>query len=271
MNTFLLKYWHFDAVSVFIIALFAIGYFYFIYDKQSRKVWYFITALFLIIICTSSPLHWLGEYYLFSMHMVAHVTLFLIVPPLLVLGIPARMKLQTKTYLTKVSKIIATVPWAAWLLGIGIMWFWHIPAIFNGAMSANATGIDGFLHHSESISLIITGLIFWWPVFGPLPEYRLPVPKGILYLFTACISCSLLGLIITFSPVGMYSYYGTVSDTYGCSVFIRNNWGITRGMDQQIAGLIMWIPGCLLYLSAALYLLRGWFIEKEEQSFRSKA
>lgn len=260
----LMKYWHFTPVTVAFIFALAIGYFFLIHREKSAKAWYFIVALLLIIICTCSPLHWLGENYLFSMHMISHVILFLIVPPLLVLSIPSHLTSRTKNYLTRISKTIATVPWLAWILGIGIMWFWHIPAIFDGAMPAYAMGVDGFLHHAQSISLVIVGLIFWWPVFGPLSGYRLPALKGILYLFTACISCSLLGLLITFSPVGMYSYYGTISDVYGFSSLIRNSWGMTPAVDHQVAGLIMWVPGCLIYLSGALYLLNEWFREKDE-------
>lgn len=258
-----LKYWHFAPVLMIFIIVLCAGYLYLIRQKPTVKIGYFITAVLLIIISVCSPLHWLGAHYLFSAHMVSHISLFLIVPPLLVLAIPAGVNENKNYFINKITKLIAAAPWLAWMLGIGIMWFWHIPSIFDSAMPAHAAGINGFLHHVQSISLVIVGIIFWWPVFGPLHNYRLPALKGVLYLFTACISCSLLGLLITFSPAGIYSYYGTLSDPNGFTAFIRNDWGITAETDQQMAGLIMWVPGCLIYLSGALYLLKNWFAEKE--------
>lgn len=259
----LLKYWHFDPAIMVFVAILGVVYFYFYRHAKKVQIWYFITAVILILLSVCSPLHWLGMHYLFSAHMISHVILFLVAAPLLVLAIPVRDS-HAKRYLIRVSKIGASVPWLAWFLGIAIMWFWHIPAVFDGVMPTQASGIDGFLHHIQSISMVVVGLIFWWPIFGPFAEYRLPPLKGVLYLFTACFCCSILGLVITFAPAGMYSYYGSIPDRIGFSSVVRNSWGITRGMDKQIAGLIMWVPGCFLYLGGALYLLREWFGEKEE-------
>jgi cytochrome c oxidase assembly factor CtaG len=258
MMNWLIRFWHFNPVMILFMAILCLIYFYFNRLKHGTKKGYFLTALLLLIICTCSPLQWLAEHYLFSVHMILHVTLFLIIPPLLILGIP----FQKSPSVVKLSKALAAVPWLAWSAGTGIMWFWHIPDIFNATMASHLSVAGYFLYHVQDISLLVIGIIFWWPVMGPLSSYRLPALKGILYLFSACISCSLLGFIITFAPVGLYQM--AMPGNMGFMSIIRNNWEITPGMDQQMAGLIMWVPGCLIYLSGALYLLREWFLDAED-------
>jgi putative membrane protein len=114
--------------------------------------------------------------------------------------------------------------------------------------------------------LLVAGIIFSWPVINPYSEYRISALSGVLYLSTACIFCSLLGLLITFAPVGTYTQYTHLmnSDVYLST--IRNKWGISEAADQQIGGLIMWVPCCLIYLSVSMYLLVSWFDHKKEAS-----
>jgi cytochrome c oxidase assembly factor CtaG len=172
------------------------------------------------------------------------------------------------------SRRLAAVPWLVWLLGIGVMWFWHIPAVFDsgfpsaGMMHSGGNGnlLPALLHDTEYFTLIIIGILFCWPVIGPFASWRLQPLKGVIYLVAGCISGSLLGALITFSPVGMYKHYLSVTDASGLSSLVRNNWHITTATDQQIAGLIMWVPGCLIYLTGSLYLIRKWFMEKEDNS-----
>jgi cytochrome c oxidase assembly factor CtaG len=85
--------------------------------------------------------------------------------------------------------------------------------------------------------------------------------SGIIYLSTACISCSLLGLLIVFAPVDIFHHYGMTGHPMKGAPL--NPWGLTPATDQQAAGLIMWVPCCLVYLSGCLYLLQRWFSGKE--------
>ena len=75
---------------------------------------------------------------------------------------------------------------------------------------------------------------------------------GIVYLFTACIACSLLGLLITFAPAGIYMH---AMDTMSSAPGVVS---MNTETDQQTAGLIMWVPCCFLYLFGVLYLLMNW-------------
>ena len=112
-------------------------------------------------------------------------------------------------------------------------------------------------------SLLLSGMIFSWPVINPYPQYRIAPIQGVLYLSIACVFCSLLGLLLAFAPVGTYNYNMQNYDSYGFLSVIRGRWNISAATDQQIAGLIMWVPCCFIYLVAIMFLLRKWFYQKE--------
>ena len=85
-------------------------------------------------------------------------------------------------------------------------------------------------------------------------------PGAVLYLFSACVACSILGILITFSPVSVCPIYAQAPiDRLGILNLIQSNWGITPEKDQQIGGLLMWVPMCLVYLSAIVAQLARWF------------
>lgn len=90
-------------------------------------------------------------------------------------------------------------------------------------------------------------------------EQRLSPLAGIGYLFTACTACNALGIILTFSPVTVCSVYMHPADPLGMLATIRGDWGISHEKDQQIDGLLMWVPMCLIYLSAIFGQLARWF------------
>jgi putative membrane protein len=258
------SYWQFDTPTIAFIVGVSILYFYAINFKIKKRSFYFFSGIFLLILCTSSPLHFLGENYLFSAHMLSHVLIILIVAPLIVAGIPAENKFK-KTLLT-FSKI--RKPVICWFIGVAIMWLWHIPYIFNSlfgmpAMS-NSNSMSPWML-LEIVSLLIAGMLFSWPVINPYKEYRISGIAGVLYLSTACIFCSILGLLITFAPLGTYFHYQNLMDAYGYLAMIRNDWKISAVVDQQIAGLIMWVPCCLIYLTASMILLIKWFEEKQSE------
>lgn len=89
------------------------------------------------------------------------------------------------------------------------------------------------------------GILFWWPVNTPLPEMRLRPLISITYLFSACVAYTILGIVITFSSVGLYSAYMHPNDALGILSIIRGGWGISPRVDQQIGGLLMWVPCCI--------------------------
>jgi cytochrome c oxidase assembly factor CtaG len=128
-------------------------------------------------------------------------------------------------------------------MGVGAMWIWHAPLLCNAAATSDA------VRAMQNLSLPALGGAFWWPILGP--GRRLPDLSSVLYLFTACAACTVLGVSITFSPVTVCAAYGHGADPLAALPLVRA-WGLTPAVDQQIGGLLMWVPGCTVYAGAIL-------------------
>lgn len=251
----LITYWSVDEtalVLVFLLIAYALS------TGRLFKTLLFPIVCLLFVLCFFSPLHLLAIHYLFSAHMVVHVVLLLIAGPLLL-----RFMSPEEKRLDVLFSFLKQHPVVAWLTGIGTMWFWHIPVLFNAVMSAAHQ--DGFslVPLIEAVSLLVAGMLFSAPVLHPNKAYRIEALPGVVYLFTACVGCSLIGLLITFAPPGTYHHFLARHDVYGLNAVILNKWGLTPLVDQQAAGLVMWVPCCLIYVAGALYLLVHWFNQKE--------
>ena len=132
------------------------------------------------------------------------------------------------------------------------MWLWHAPTLCNAAATSRTVSAI------QTTSLLIMGSVFWWQVLAPREEQRLSPPAGIVYLFTACTACSVLGIILTFAPVSICPVYQHPVDRLGILSTIRGDWGLTSDRDQQIGGLLMWVPMCAIYVTAILAQLARW-------------
>lgn len=249
-------YWQWQPAMLIAVLLLCLLFARLWHFRRTKQVTPFGVALLLLVICLFSPIALLSQHYLFSAHMAVHVVLLLLVGPLLVLSMPE----QLPTALARFFSFFSHHPWLTWLSGVGIMWLWHIPAVFN-AMMHHSSHLHMVLHGVETFSLVVSGMVFSYPILAK--RQKLHALTAIVYLFSACVFCSLLGLIITFAPTSAYSHYLSMADTYHLNAVIQNNWNISRQADQQAAGLIMWVPCCMIYVSASLYLLRQWFAEKE--------
>jgi len=221
----------------------------------------FLSGVFLLLLALVSPIDTLGDRYLFSAHVTQHFLLALIVPPLWLLGLPRPF---AEAWLRRPSlrrtEHTLSQPLLAWSLGVGAMLLWHVPALFNAALASDA------LHILQHLSFLITGTIFWWPILGPLEERRLPAFTAIAYLFSACVCCSLLGALLTFMPPGAYPAYLNPDDPNGILRLVRGGWGLDPKTDQQLGGLLMWVPGCLVYLSGILATAARWYGAAEQEA-----
>ena len=132
------------------------------------------------------------------------------------------------------------------------MWLWHAPTLCNAAATSRAVSVI------QTTSLLLMGSLFWWQVLAPREEQRLSPPAGIIYLFTACTACSVLGIILTFAPVSICPVYEHPVDRLGILSTIRGDWGLTSDRDQQIGGLLMWVPMCAIYAAAILAQMARW-------------
>ena len=218
----------------------------------------FLCATLLLLVDLVSPIDTLGDTYLLSAHVLQHFLLALIIPPLWLLGIPRLFvdALLERARLRALERALSH-PSVAWPLGVGTMLVWHVPLFFNTALANEP------LHILQHLSFLATGTIFWWPIVNPVPERRLPALPAIAYLFSACAACSLLGAVLTFSPPGAYPAYLHPDDSLGLLPLIRRGWGIDPASDQQLGGMLMWVPGCLVYLSAILATVARWYATPE--------
>ena len=214
-----------------------------------ERLGYFTGALGVFLLTLLSPVNTLADGYLFSAHMVQHILLLLIVPALLLLSLPRSVSVI-------VRRRRLGHPFVGWSAGVGAMWFWHAPALCNAAVASRP------VHALQTASLLLLGCLFWRHILAPREEERLSPPGAVLYLFSACVGCSVLGIILTFSPVTVCSIYTMPpQDPFGILNTIRADWGFTPERDQQIGGLLMWVPMCLIYLSAIFAQIARWFAE----------
>jgi cytochrome c oxidase assembly factor CtaG len=213
----------------------------------NRRITYLLAGLAVFVFTLSSPLNALAAGYLFSAHMLQHILLLLIVPALILMSLPRRVSLGPRSW------VIAN-PLVGWIAGVGAMWLWHARPLCNAAVSSQ------FVNALQISSLLLLGAIFWRQILAPREEERMSPPGAVLYLFSACVACSILGILITFSPVSVCPIYAQPpADRLGITNLIQSNWGITPDKDQQIGGLLMWVPMCLVYVTAIVAQLARWF------------
>lgn len=200
-----------------------------------------------------SPIGVLADGYLFSAHMVQHLLLLLVVPMCLLIAVPREKLTQwfESARLDRAGRMLAR-PVPGWVCGVGAMWFWHVPVLCSAATLNPAIG------GLRDASFILAGLAFWWPIFSPVERYRLPPLNGIAYLFSACIGCTLLGIYITFTTITVCPAFANPVDRLHILTSLYDA-GLTPAIDQQLGGLLMWVPPCSLYVCVIVSLLCRWY------------
>jgi len=203
----------------------------------SRRAWWMLAATGLFLLTLMSPLAVLAQGYLFSAHMLQHVLLLLAVPAMVLMALPAFTRTPAR-----LARLLH--PAVCWLCGVSAMWVWHMPALCDAAATSRLVSAV------QTVTLLALGAAFWWQVLSPSETERIAPLQGVLYLFAACIACTVLGIILTFSPVAVCKAYIDPVDRLGIASMIDGTWGMTPARDQQAGGLIMWVPMCLIYLGA---------------------
>ena len=229
--------------------------------SHSRRSMCFFAALGATAIALVSPLDALSGA-LASAHMVQHVLLVLVAAPLLALSAPsAALARGTPLALRRVvgpwqrrqrrlRKRLSELdrPTALWLLHVGTLWFWHASGPYEAALRS------GPLHVLEHVAFVVTGFLFWRTVLGRRRERRASEGFAVLLVFAMTLQSVFLSALLTFASEPWYRPYATTTRT----------WGLDPLTDQQLAGLMMWIPAGLIYLGAALSLLVGWLRSTED-------
>lgn len=217
--------------------------------KRSQVV-LFIVGMLVMFLALASPLDELGDEYLFSAHMVQHLLITLVAPPLLLLGTPGWLlhPLLRKRVLLGIGKVL-THPFVAFFLFNIDFWLWHAPPLYNATLS------NENLHIFEHMLFIVTAVIYWWPVLSPAKELpRLSLGGQVLYLFLSGMPSVALGAGLTFSPP-LYAPY--------IQQPIRA-WGISPVTDQQLGGLIMWVPVNIIVIVIVSILFIRWMQAQDE-------
>lgn len=242
------------------VALF-FAYLWVVRFRMNRKTALFGSGVLLMLLTLIGPLDFLGDDYLFSAHMLEHILLYVAVPPLLLLGLPPEpvQWLLSIEIMAKAERFLRR-PTVAWLLAVGAMWLWHLPVLFNAALNN-----DG-IHAAEHLSFLITGTIFFWPIFTPLQSHRLSPVIGAVYIFTAMSANMILGILLTFVPLGYYPTYMRSSAGTGAGVFrfIHTVWKLDPQSDLNLGGSFMWMICGLPYFASLLAVISRLYYNPEE-------
>lgn len=204
----------------------------------------FFAGLAVLFVSLNGPIHDLSDFYLFSGHMVQHLLLTLVAPPLLLSGLTGAMlrpALRSRGVAGAARFLTRTA--ICYALFNVTMAAWHIPVLYNAALANHA------IHIVEHLMFIGTAMLMWWPLLSPLPELpRAPYPAQMLYCFLMAIPMTIVAIYIAMADSLLYPAYASAPRL----------WGISPMEDQQYGGLIMWIPGGLFFYGVMSVVFFKW-------------
>jgi putative membrane protein len=204
-----------------------------------------------------------------SAHMVQHILVLLVAAPLLawsaptstlLRGSPLTVRRAAGRWRRRLGMTATTLrafrhPVAAWLLHVGTLWFWHAAVPYDAALG------NELVHVVEHATFLGTGVLFWHTVIGARSAGRVSPGLGVMLVFGMSMQSVALSLLLTFAPTPWYSGYAETTIA----------WGLEPLADQQLAGVIMWIPGGVVYLAVALILLVVWMQTSEGETRAARA
>lgn len=204
----------------------------------------FVAGLVILLLSLNGPLHDLSDTFLFSAHMVQHLVLTLVVPPLLISGTPASLFRQAlrSPAVARVARVVSrpTVCFATFNVVIAA---WHFPIMYNYALAHHP------VHIAQHLMFLVAAVLMWWPLLSPVPELpRLSYPMQMLYCFLMTIPMSLVAIYIALADSLLYPAYASAPRI----------WQISPMQDQLIGGLVMWIPGGLFFAGVMAVVFFKW-------------
>ena len=205
----------------------------------------FFAGLLVLLGSLTGPVHDLSDYYLFSAHMVQHLVLVFAMPPLLLYGTPGWMlsPLLRHPFVLRLGRRL-TRPSGAFATFNLVLVAWHLPPLYNVAMEHHG------VHIVQHLMIMVVAVILWWPVLSPSSELpRAPYPVQMLYLFVVGLPMVVVAIFITMADTVLYPYYEAAPRVWEA---------LTPHIDQHLGGLIMWIPGGLVFLIAISVVFFRW-------------
>jgi putative membrane protein len=206
-----------------------------------------------------SPLDALADE-LFSAHMAQHELIMIVAAPLIALASPLVALLWVLPHggRRRVMRAVRgrraasawsaiTAPATVWLLHAVALWIWHIPVLFDAALQSET------VHAVQHLMFFWTAALFWWGMahgrYG-----RIGYGAAVVYLFATAVHSGVLGALLTFSPYVWFPLYATTTRAMTAV-------GLTPLEDQQLAGLLMWVPAGMVFIAGGLFFFAAWLRE----------
>jgi cytochrome c oxidase assembly factor CtaG len=213
-----------------------------------------------LFLALTSPIHELGEQ-LFSAHMLQHEIMILVSAPLIAAAqagatclwafAPRRRKdIGGWMHRIEKSQIIGFIsaPLHAWVLETAALWLWHVPVLYQATLRSD------WIHAAQHLSFFLTAVLFWSALYG-MGRSATNFGAATLYVFGTAVHCSALGALLTFSRVLWYPAYANSTA----------RWGLAPIQDQQLGGVIMWVPSGVVFIAIALGLVARWIAESDRR------
>jgi putative membrane protein len=216
----------FDPAIVVAILLAAFAYLYFGRRLDDRgRPWFFWAGLACFAVALVSPVDYISDHYLLSVHMLQHILLTMVGPPLLLSGLPPATGRVLPRFLLN--------PWLTVTLFNAVLLAWHLPSLYNETL------LNENLHILEHLMFMATAFLFWWPIVGPARSGEgMSELMKIGYLAFAGVPPTLLGMTMALAPSALYGFYVNAPRLFG---------DISVNLDQQLAGILMFGIGNLIY------------------------
>ncbi len=253
--------WNWEPTVVAGSALLLLGYLWAVRFRFDGATAVFGAGVGVMLFALVSPLDELGDEYLFSAHMLQHILIDLVAPMLFVLGFPAALAARVLAWrpAAAIERVLGA-PAVAWFLGVGTLWVWHLPALYDETLRSEA------VHTFEHLTFLVTGTIFFWPALAATGRKAMNPLIAVAYLVLAAVVNSVLGIVFTLAETPFYAGYLHPEDTLGALTLIRQTWGLDPVADQQLGGVFMWAIGSLVFLVAIMVVFVRWYREPDEDA-----
>lgn len=225
----------------------------------TRRQWMSFTgAVVMLVLALMSPLDALSSS-LFSAHMVQHLILILAAAPLLVASdfqlaflwaLPRSQAQTVGSGMNQSRRSILTHPVFVWIVFTLTMWIWHASTLYESALR------NEFIHTLEHLMFLFTAILFWWVLFKRTRPDHVHYGVTVPFLFLTVLQSGILGALMTFSSQPWYSYYAASTA----------DWGLTPLQDQQLAGIIMWMPGGAVFTLLTIGYFWAWLRALDQRS-----
>ena len=227
---------------------------------RPREAAAFACGWIVMLVALSPALDELSDTWLVA-HMLQHELLMVVAAPLIAASapliavlwtIPAGIRRSTLAFLRqpRITSlwIVLSAPAAAFLLHAVALWVWHIPALYDYALESEA------IHAVQHLCFFGSAALFWWGIAHGRHGRR-GYGAAVVYVFATAVHGGILGALMTVSPRVWYAPYLVVHPS-----------GLTPLEDQQLGGLLMWIPASLIFVGAGLALFAGWLRESDRRT-----